>query len=93
MIDLGTLGGATSTGYSINARGQITGVAVTADGERHAFLYANGVMHDLNYMIDTRIASQVTLTSGKGINDNGWIVATGVNSHTGRAHTYLLIKH
>ena len=93
MIDLGTLGGGTSTGYAINASGQVTGVAVTANGQLHAFLYSNRAMRDLNSLIDPAIAVHVTLDSGKGINDNGRIVANGVDSRTGETHAYLLSKH
>src|ERR1700674_5082558 len=42
VTDLGTLGGGTSKGYGINESGQVTGVAVTASGALHAFLYAPG---------------------------------------------------
>jgi probable HAF family extracellular repeat protein len=42
MIDLGTLGGGTSTGYAINASGQVTGEAVTAGGVGRAFLFTPG---------------------------------------------------
>jgi len=92
MIDLGTLGGGSSTGYAINADGQITGEAVTAGGVIHAFLYTKRGMRDLNSMIDPGIAAYVTLFSGKGMND-GWIVANGVDSRTGKTHAYLLSKH
>jgi probable HAF family extracellular repeat protein len=93
VTDLGTLGGATSKGYGINASGQVTGEAVTAGGVFHAFLYANRVMRDLNSMIDPAIAAYVILFSGKGINDDGWIVANGIDSRTGKTHAYLLSKH
>ena len=93
MTDLGTLGGGSSTGHAINASGQVTGEAVTAGGALHAFLYAKRAMRDLNSMIDPAIAAQVTLFSGKGINDDGWIVANGVDSRTGVTHAYLLSKH
>ena len=93
VTDLGTLGGGTSKGYGINASGQVTGEAVTAGGVFHAFLYAKRVMRDLNSMIDPVIAAHVTLFSGKGINDDGWIVANGVDSRTGMTHAYLLSKH
>jgi len=92
MMDLGTLGGGSSTGYAINADGQVTGEAVTAGGDIHAFLYTKRGMRDLNSMIDPAIAAYVTLFSGKGIND-GWIVANGVDSRTGKTHAYLLSKH
>lgn len=93
VTDLGTLGRATSKGYGINASGQVTGEAVTAGGVFHAFLYANRVMRDLNSMIDPAIAAYVILFSGKGINDDGWIVANGIDSRTGKTHAYLLSKH
>jgi probable HAF family extracellular repeat protein len=93
VTDLGTLGRATSKGYGINASGQVTGEAVTAGGVFHAFLYANRVMRDLNSMIDPAIAAYVILFSGKGINDDGWIVANDIDSRTGKTHAYLLSKH
>jgi probable HAF family extracellular repeat protein len=93
MTDIGTLGGGSSTGYAINASGQATGVAVTANGALHAFLYSNHVMRDLNSLIDPAIAVYVTLDSSKGINDEGWILADGVDSRTGKTHAYLLSKH
>ena len=92
VTDLGTLGGATSKGYGVNASGQVTGEAATAEGEFHAFLYANGVMRDLNSIIDSTTGVHVTLISGKGINDHGWIVANGIDSRTGDTHAYLLSK-
>ncbi|HKG26805.1 MAG TPA: hypothetical protein VKB09_14240, partial [Thermomicrobiales bacterium] len=47
MIDLGTLGGATSRTAGINDADHVAGVADTADGKRHAFLWKDGVMQDL----------------------------------------------
>ena len=47
VIDLGTLGGKSSSAFAINANGQITGSAATAAGRQHAFLYQNGTMQDL----------------------------------------------
>ncbi len=93
MVDLGTLGGATSTGYAINARGQVTGESVTADGATHAFLYRDGKIRDLNAMLDRRTAAHVMLTSGRGINDAGWILARGTDSRSGEMHTYVLTAY
>jgi probable HAF family extracellular repeat protein len=50
MHDLGTLGGASSSAYALNASGQVVGFSDTQPGgasSQHAFLYSNGVMHDL----------------------------------------------
>lgn len=44
---LGTLGGATSSGNGINNSGQVTGSADVAGDHGHAFLYSDGVIHDL----------------------------------------------
>ena len=73
MIDLGTLGGQYSKGNGINVSGQIVGNADVAGGLGCAFLYANGVMTDLNALVDASdpLKATVTLTSGSGINDNG----------------------
>ena len=92
ITDLGTLGGGTSKGYGIDASGQVTGVAVTAKGTLHAFLYTEHALRDLNSMIDPRVAAHVILGSGRGINDDGSIVANGVDSRTGETHAYLLSK-
>jgi len=47
MRALGTFGGSASTGYAINAGGQVTGVANTNLESGHAFLYTGGTMQDL----------------------------------------------
>jgi probable HAF family extracellular repeat protein len=64
LIDLGTLGGTESQAYAINNLNQVVGLSFLASGERHAFLYENGVMKDLGG------AGSVAL----GINDAGEIV-------------------
>lgn len=45
---LGTLGGAYSRAYAINAHGQVTGEAQRADGTWHAFLWTEGAMRDVD---------------------------------------------
>ena len=70
VTDLGSLGGNTSTGYSINNAGQVMGIV-----NRHAFLYSNGIMTDLNSLIDPNL--QLTLTAATATNDLGQIVANG----------------
>ncbi|MGH2532203.1 MAG: alpha/beta fold hydrolase [Thermomicrobiales bacterium] len=48
IVDLGTLGGASSDAYHANVDGDVVGVAATTDGERHAFLWRDGEMTDLD---------------------------------------------
>jgi probable HAF family extracellular repeat protein len=91
MLDLGTLGGANSFGDAMNSKGDVTGWAQTADGVQHAFLYSGGTMTDLNSLLaNSNLGLYVTLTESYGINDNGWIIANGVDSRTGQQTAYLL---
>src|SRR6185436_9400809 len=46
-LDLGTLGGTSSSAYAVNASGQVVGQASTAAGDQHAFRWQNGTMTDL----------------------------------------------
>jgi probable HAF family extracellular repeat protein len=74
IVDLGTLGGAASNAEAINEHGQVAGWSETAGGNRHAFLYSNGIMQDLG-----------TLTGGSdsyatALNDRGQVVGySGIN--------------
>jgi probable HAF family extracellular repeat protein len=92
MKDLGTLGGASSTGLGINSGGQVVGYSLTANNAQHAFVYSNSIMKDLNSFIEPggTLAQYVTLTEATAINDNGWIVADGIDSRTGDTNAYLL---
>jgi probable HAF family extracellular repeat protein len=47
LIELGTLGGSTSTANAINNANQIVGWSVTAEGATHPFLWSAGVLSDL----------------------------------------------
>jgi probable HAF family extracellular repeat protein len=89
---LGTLAaGQSSTARAINVSGEIVGDGFLPNGVDHAFLYANGQMTDLNSMdTSSPLATFVTLTEAHAINDNGWIVADGVDSRTGQEHAYLV---
>ncbi|HEX8613316.1 MAG TPA: PEP-CTERM sorting domain-containing protein [Telluria sp.] len=66
-IDLGTLGGASSTGTALNRFGEVTGGSLTASGEEHAFIYSRGVMTDLGTI------GGGAFTRGTAINDLGQI--------------------
>ena len=68
LNDLGTLGGFESHANAINDSGQVVGMAQTASGERHAFLWENGVMRDLGSLGPSEAFD---------INNQGVIVAQG----------------
>jgi probable HAF family extracellular repeat protein len=77
MTDLGTLGGGSSFAYSINDGGTVVGYSWLASGANpHAFVYANGIMLDLNSLLAN--GSGWELTEAYGINDAGQIVGSGL---------------
>jgi probable HAF family extracellular repeat protein len=87
MQDLGTLGGTNSSALALNAAGQVVGTSDVSQAARHAFLYSNGSMIDLNSAISSQVG--LTLTTATGINDLGQIVGTGVDAN-GNPHAFLL---
>jgi len=87
MIDLGTLGGNRSEGYSINDSGQVVGQSYTASGSTHAFITDNGVMKDLNDALIENSTGWNFITA-KAINNLGQI--TGYGSFNGLSHGYIL---
>jgi probable HAF family extracellular repeat protein len=94
ITDLGVLpGGSFSSGYAINASGQIVGMSDVgfSTAKTHAFFY-NGVMTDLNSLIDATdpLKPYVTLFEARGVNVNRLIVANGMDSRTNLQHAYLL---
>jgi probable HAF family extracellular repeat protein len=89
MHDLGTLGGTVSVSHTINNAGQVVGYSTMPASPltRHAFLYENGAMLDLNTLIPAN--SGLTLQFAGDINDDGLIVGYGVNSQH-QMHGFLL---
>jgi probable HAF family extracellular repeat protein len=86
FIDLGTLGGMSSYAYGINDQGEVVGYSsLSGTGGTDAFLYANGVMIDLNHLIDT---PGWVLTQAYAINSSGEIVGAGMLN--GVEHAFLL---
>ena len=68
LVDLGALGGTSSTANAMNASGQVTGYANTSgNAAAHAFLYSNGSMTDLGTLGGT-------FSGGDAINDSGQVV-------------------
>src|SRR5262249_47931464 len=47
VVDLGTLGGDTSSAVAVNDLGHVAGTSVTVDATLHAFLWRDGHMIDL----------------------------------------------
>jgi probable HAF family extracellular repeat protein len=84
--DLGTLGGTASQALALNDLGEVVGFADTAAGARHAFLYSNGVLVDLNSLLPP--GSGWVLGQATGINDSGQIVGEGIIN--GQTHGFLL---
>ncbi len=77
LTDLGTLGGGSSFAYSINDAGAVVGYSWLASGQNtHAFVYANGIMVDLNSLLPA--GSGWELTEAYGINDAGQITGSGL---------------
>ena len=80
MHDFGTLGGAASTALDINDDGQVIGIADTADGDSHAFLW-DGKMHDLGTLGGDTSRAQA-------INRRGQVVGNA-ETEEGTTHAFL----
>jgi probable HAF family extracellular repeat protein len=91
IIDLGTLAeGESSAAEAINASGVIVGSSMVVagessgqPGERHAFVWQNGVMTDLNDLISANAGWEIEYAYD--VNDEGAIVGTGILNGEPRA--------
>ncbi len=91
LVDLGTIGppqNRNSRANAINLHGQIVGWSEIDDNDdvKHAFLYKDGTMTDLNSLLPP--GSGWVLTEATGINRFGQIVGTGMLA--GFPHAFLL---
>ena len=87
MVDVGTFGGDFSEAKDVNNLGQVVGSARYADNTSGAFIYENGILFDLNTLVEAGTGWQ--LTDAAGINDRGQIVGTGITAD-GDEHAFLL---
>lgn len=78
--NLGAMNGTASVGNDINNKSQIVGwyAKYSYPSFRHAFLYRNGKMQDLNSLVNP--GSGWELLNATSINDAGWIVGEGYNN-------------
>ena len=81
ITDLGTLGGAYSNAKAINDNMQIVGGSDTSTGDRHAFIWENGVMTDLGTLGGS-------FSFASSINNLGQVVGISYTS-SGDLHSFL----
>ena len=85
---LGKLGGSSSAALDVNKRGEIVGWSDTKKHGQQAFVYRDGVLQNLNSLVDV---GQNTLHWAYGINDEGDIVGfMGVPRPVSEARGYLV---
>ncbi len=78
---LGTLGGAESLVYGLNDAGDVVGVSDTTGGQRHAFLYRNGVMKDIGTLGGAG-------SFAAAVNESGLVVGDA-DTAAGTAHAFV----
>ena len=74
MVDLGTLGGATSEAFGINDRGQVVGWSYLGDETQHAFIWSAATG-----MVDLGPIPHGWFSFGQAINSLGNIVGEGLD--------------
>ena len=79
MHDLGTLGKDPSTANALNDQGQVVGASGTSGRKRHAFLWQNSRLYDLNTLVAANDYSGWELREAYGINNRGQIVCVGAD--------------
>jgi probable HAF family extracellular repeat protein len=85
IVDLGTLGGTTSFGNSINAAGQVGGTAAVSGGQLHAMRWTPGAgMQDLGVF-----PGGGTTSAGYAINASGLVAGDSETNAGGNAHAAL----
>lgn len=80
MTDLGTLGGPTSIGSSLNAPGMLVGESDVNNVVRHAFLWARGTMSDLGTLGGVNSSASGINALGQVVGDSDTTMAAGMPS-------------
>ena len=75
-----------SGAVGINDWDTVVGLSLDPDFNARAFVWQNGVMHDLNGLVSIR---DWLLTTATSINNDGQIVGFAVNKRTGETHGFL----
>jgi probable HAF family extracellular repeat protein len=91
--DLGTLNGTVfSQANAINDVGQIVGFAASSGEAQLGFLFADGLLFDLNELINPTdpLFGDVLLVTASDINNAGQIVANGIFVENRRSRAFLL---
>jgi probable HAF family extracellular repeat protein len=70
LVKIASLGGTGTTTAAMNDSGDVAGAADVANGPVHAFLYSQGVTHDLGLLDGD------TESAASGVNDLGHVVGT-----------------
>lgn len=88
MVILGTLDGPeqNSQATAINNRGWIVGFSTVSSGTNQAFLWRDGIMANLNDLIES--GSGWVMTNATGINENNEIVGSGL--YQGQSRGFIL---
>ncbi len=88
LVDLGPIGPRISGGYGINACGQVVGSSTPDNAPSYPFIFtATGGMRNLKPLILP--SNGIQLRDANGINDQGQIAGTGVDS-SGKQHAVVL---
>ncbi|NJD31743.1 MAG: hypothetical protein FIB04_07645 [Gammaproteobacteria bacterium] len=92
IVDLGTLGGSSSTATSINNRAQVAGSSLDATGRNRAFVYEGGVMVDVASLRGVGAAFQLSdaVPLYAGINDNMYLLVRATTGPDTLDAAYLL---
>ena len=85
-IDLGTLGGNSTTPRALNNGGQVVGTSVAADGQAHPFVWEAGTMRELPLLPGTRPGFPFPEIGGdaQAISDSGLIAGLSYNRYDAR---------